>query len=160
MSDRVKIYILVFLLMGIVNCASANQENQKHLSQQDRKMLLKERVESRWKAIKSSDFETQYKFFTPAKRKLYDYEQFKSGRGETVKWEDMQIRSINVSQDLASVVIDASYVLSLPGSVAFITMKNPLGSIETIVGERWLWKNNDWWYAGSMPQSAINNVNE
>ena len=154
-----KIYILVFLLMGIVNCASANQENEKNLSQQDRKMLLKERVESRWKAIQSSDFVTLYKFFTPAKRKLYDYEQFKSGRGETVNWKDVQISSINVSQDLASVVIDASYELSLPGSVAF-TMKNPHGSVETIVGERWLWKNNDWWYAGSMPESAINNVNE
>ena len=159
MSDRVKIYILVFLLLGIVNCASANQENQKHLSQQDRKMLLKERVESRWKAIKSSDFATQYKFLTPAKRKLYDYEQFKSGRGHSVKWKDVQISSINVSQDLASVVINASYELFLPGSVAF-TMKNPLGSIEKIIGERWLWKNNDWWYAGSMPQSAINNENE
>ncbi len=154
-----KTYILVFLLMGIVGCGGANQEKEKIVSQQDREMLLKERVESRWKAVKSRDYVSLYKFFTPAKRKLYDYEQFVSGRGETVNWKEAQVTDIDISQNLASVVISVSYDLSLPGDVAF-KIKNPLGVIQTILGERWLWKDNEWWYADSAPQSAINNVNE
>lgn len=135
-----KFIVKVFLLSGlfVLLFACGNDSAKPDESK------LKSRVESRWALMIDRDFEKTYQYFTPAYRKLYDFDGYldELQTSGSVEWVSARYLTSVVSNEGADVEVEIDYKLALPDA----SMNDAVGQISTQMNENWVWSSGQWWY--------------
>ena len=104
------------------------------------RVALEQRVIARWDALIHRDFATAYSFTSPGYRKLYSLDIFKSGFGNKVAWQRIEVVDIEFKGSDAAVVgvnIHATYD-------SLQTQKTI--DMQSYVHESWVLVDGQWWY--------------
>ncbi len=100
---------------------------------------LRGRVETRWAALVSGDFDRAYEFETPAYRKIYTAQQFRASFGKDLRWKQARVIEIELEQpEVAAVVVEIEYSIPISGR----------GMMEdkAVDTEAWLRVDGQWWH--------------
>lgn len=102
--------------------------------------ILQQRARARWESLIRQDWQSAYSFEPPAYRETYNLAHFKSRYGTSVSWKTIKIKAVELKTeyDIATVRLDLGYQFLMPG--AGVTK-----STKPLV-ERWIKKNQQWWY--------------
>lgn len=102
--------------------------------------LLEQRVVARWDALIRKDFTTAYSFTSPAYRKLYSLDSFKSKFGNKATWKRIEVVDVDFKgEDAATVGINLHFVYYAEQASKPLDMK-------TYVQEPWVRVDKQWWY--------------
>ena len=144
---------LVVSMLTLSACDS-NEEVKvdEPVSTVDQEELLRERVDSRWANIKSRNFDTVYTYFSPVYRKINTLESYRRKTGSVVDWTSVEINDVTISENVASITINASYRLALPSGMS---LGKSVGEVSKRIDERWIFKENQWWY---VPKETGSNI--
>jgi len=107
---------------------------------QAQRALLEQRVIARWDALIKKDFAAAYAFTSPAYRKLYTLNSFKSKFGNKAGWKRVEVVNVDFKGDNAAIV---SIILHFVYYTA--QMDKPL-DMKTHIQESWVREDGQWWY--------------
>lgn len=107
---------------------------------QAQRALLEQRVVARWDALIKKDFETAYSFTSPAYRKLYTLNSFKSKFGNKVTWKRIEVVGVDFKGDNAAIV---GIILHF---VYYTTQMDKPLDMKTYIQEPWVREDGQWWY--------------
>jgi hypothetical protein len=140
---RVK-HLLPFLAMSLlVGSTTTFAVAAQEVDAKARKAALEQRVLAKWDALIKNDFATAYTFTSPAYRKLYSLDFFKSGFGGKVKWQRVEVTTVDFKgDDAASVGITIHFMYYQKETEQTLNMKNH-------VKEPWVLVDGQWWYVMS-----------
>ena len=85
------------------------------------------------------DFKAAYAFESPAYRKIFPLDKFRSHFGRDVEWLDVRVNEVKPDGvDVAAVRLTMTYRVMMPDSTPHTGMAD--------VEERWLKKEGVWWH--------------
>lgn len=120
---------LLWLVLSTTSMAGAEEGTDE----------LRARVEARWVALVAGDFDQAYGFETPAYRKIYTAQQFRSRFGRDLRWKQGRVVDIALKRpEVATVEVEIEYSISL----------SERGMMEDRVvdTETWLRVDGQWWH--------------
>jgi hypothetical protein len=107
---------------------------------QAQRKVLEQRVAAKWDALIRKDFETAYSFTSPGYRQLYSLNVFKSGFGNKVAWQRVEVVNVDFKgDDAATVGIKIHFVYHQPQAEQALNM-------QSYVKEPWVLVDGQWWY--------------
>lgn len=108
----------------------------------DKKMLGPgKRAVARWEALIARDWKKAYEFETPAFRKNYSFNKFRSRFGSAVVWKEIKLKKVTMTGDkkeIAQVKLVLDYLFLEPGGGEML--------LPSPIDERWLLEAGQWWY--------------
>jgi hypothetical protein len=107
---------------------------------QAQRAVLEKRVTAKWDALIHRDFATAYSFTSPAYRKLYSLDAFKSGFGDKVAWRRIEVVNVDFKGDDAATVGINIYVAYYPPQAERAI------DMQSYVQEPWVLVDGQWWY--------------
>lgn len=122
---------MLMLALVVSGCASMKLSTAEN--------RLAERAEQRWQALIAGDFDQAYEYETPGYRSVYSMKAFQNRFGRHIRWQDVTIQSVSVSDDVAEVQV----------MIAFKTLTPEGRVIEGLqpVRERWQLVGGEWWFS-------------
>lgn len=122
---------MLMLALVVSGCASLKLSTAEN--------RLAERAEQRWHALIAGDFDQAYEYETPGYRSVYSMKAFQNRFGRHIRWQDVTIQSVSVSDDMAEVQV----------MIAFKTLTPEGRVIEGFqpVRERWQLVRGEWWFS-------------
>lgn len=127
----------LFLLL-LSGCSSV----PKALTDADKAKLL-ERVSQRWQAQSAKDWDKAWEFTTPNYRSVFPKELYRNNFSFDVDWELTGVELVHYDAQ-AAVASVAARVMSSPSRQRRSASK--LGVIPTVIKEKWLLIDGQWWY--------------
>ena len=118
--------LLVALLSGCATDPRATPES-----------IVKERAESRWKALIAGNYDGAYKLTAPAYRDATSFERYRATIGGAVQWIDAEAVSVTCEPEKCDVRLRV-------GSKSPLLFKSDL-VIDTAVDEVWVREGGQWW---------------
>lgn len=106
---------------------------------------LEQRVRDRWQTLADREFDKTWEFSTPSFKEVFPKQLFVRGFSYGVEWELTGIEILNYD-GRAAVASVAARVMSKPVKPTSEASK-ALGAVPTIVNERWLFIDGQWWYS-------------
>lgn len=100
-----------------------------------------ERAIARWKALIERDWKKAYEFETPAFRKNYSFNKFRSRFGSAVVWKEINLKKVTMTgekKEIAQVKLVLDYLFLEPGGGEML--------LPSPIDERWLLEDGQWWY--------------
>jgi hypothetical protein len=100
-----------------------------------------ERAVARWEALIARDWKKAYQFETPAFRKNYSFNKFRSRFGSAVVWKEIKLKKVTMTGDkkeIAQVKLVLDYLFLEPGGGEML--------LPSPIDERWLLEAGQWWY--------------
>ena len=107
---------------------------------QAQRALLEQRVVAKWDALIKKDFEAAYSFTSPAYRKLYTLNSFKSKFGNKAAWKRIEVIGVDFKGDNAAIV---GIILHF---VYYTTQMDKPLDMKTHIQESWVREDGQWWY--------------
>ncbi len=99
------------------------------------------RAIARWEALIARDWKKAYEFETPAFRKNYSFNKFRSRFGNAVVWKKIELKKVTIKDDnknIANVKLVLDYLFLEPGGGEML--------LPSPIDERWLLEDGQWWY--------------
>lgn len=99
------------------------------------------RAVARWEALIERDWKKAYEFETPAFRKNYSFNKFRSRFGSAVVWKEIKLKKVTITGDkkeIAQVKLVLDYLFLEPGGGEML--------LPSPIDERWLLEAGQWWY--------------
>jgi hypothetical protein len=106
---------------------------------------LAARVSARWDAMIRRDFAQAYEFLSPSYRALFPLEHMRGLTGSSVNWRSIDIESISIAGETASVILSLDYRLTLPPA-AGLGPGEDFGVLTKHIEETWVNRDGEWWY--------------
>lgn len=136
MWPHANVFIFSLLTVALLTgCATNGRKDAKVQAQ------VRERVEARWEAVISMNFDKVYTFATPAYRDTYDLNHYRNQYAGQIIRESIEMISVTIPEDDP----DTAFVRL---NLNFAATSVPSGRHEgqALVEETWVRRDGQWWF--------------
>lgn len=127
-----------WLAAVLVALALASCSTERPLLRASDESVIAERAAARWSAMIERDFDTAYRYTTPAYRETHPVRLFRGRFGSQVAWTAARVENVTVDGDVARVRIWIVYQAVDPSGQPFEN--------ERPIEEVWIRAGGDWWH--------------
>ena len=138
MTTRIFMHLVAVLALLVSACAGSPEQPAETLEQ---------RVQGRWDALVSQDFETAYQYFSPGMRQTVRFQDFlRQMFARTVAWTDAKFEEVsNCDGDACKVAVNVFYRVRAPaGAGEFKSVQ--------VLHENWIRSAGQWYF---VPRDAL-----
>jgi len=119
----------------------ANTKTTEEVKNENKIIGPGKRAVARWEALITRDWKKAYEFETPAFRKNYSFNKFRSRFGNAVIWKAIELKKVTLDKEnknLAKVKLVLDYLFLEPGGGEML--------LPSPIDEKWLLEDGQWWY--------------
>lgn len=129
--------------VALPGCATPQPEFSEAW-QHTQRDVLKHRAEARWAALIKGDLDQAYMFTTPEYRSVVSAQQHRGKYGRVVNWRMADVKKVSYDDPtVATVAVELTYRVALPGSGGEVV------ETQSLLSEKWIYKNREWWYTAN-----------